>query len=358
MRKLLYLVLFNGVLLLMVYSLSSGLSGCTKTGPAGAAGKDGTDANSWCVICHSYANMDAVYAEYNTTKHAQGTTWGTEGKRHDCAACHSTEGYVETWETGQDTTLTDFPWPTPIQCDGCHYNHITLDSSKFDYALRIRDGFPLRIDSQFVSLYGTGNTCGRCHQPRLPSPMPVMNGDSITITSGHWGTHMGIAAVTVSGIGAFNFGTGYSNSAHTTSADCASCHMGPVSGTSYGGHTWKVVGDDGTQNVAACKKCHPAATSFDVDGLAKQAEIAGLIKALGDKLYAMTAGSNSTHLLTISNGAYTGDVGAFSSSNPGKVSANVACALINFQILMRDKSNGVHNYKFMKTLAQNTFNAI
>jgi len=355
MRKILYLALFNSVVLLLVYTFSATLTSCTKEGPAGSAGADGTDANSWCVVCHSYAKMDAVYAEYNTSLHGTGTSWEEEGSNKSCVACHSNQGYVETYYSGEDTMAVVNPFPESITCDGCHYNHVTLDSSNYDYALRVRDGFRLRMDSSFVTLNGIGNTCGRCHQARVPSPyLDPVNFQSTTdsIKPGNWrfGTHYGVAANIFAGKG-FNFpGTlAYENSDHCTAADCGDCHMADANGTLYGGHTWRVKAENGTENVAACIKCHTGDTSFDIGG--KQTEIAALIQELGNKLY------DTYGVLEKVDGEFTGYMFP-ENATTYKVSYTVAAAVINFQLAFRDKSNGVHNYKYTKALLRNTIDAI
>ena len=50
-------------------------------------------------------------------------------------------------------------------------------------------------------------------------------------------THNGTIAAIFAGIGGVEFGTGYSNSAHTTVASCQDCHMAPMTGKA-GGHTF------------------------------------------------------------------------------------------------------------------------
>ncbi|MCX6258374.1 MAG: hypothetical protein NTW49_10835 [Bacteroidia bacterium] len=360
MRRILYLVLANAVMLLMVYSFSASLSSCTKEGPTGANGQNGTDANSWCVMCHTTANMDAVQAEYVTSKHGIAATVA-EGNRNTCAACHSNEGFNEVWRTGWDTTAVNNAIATPIGCPTCHGGvHLNFDTTQgFDYALQFTDPFRERFDSSTISnLHGTSYLCAKCHQARLPSPFPtsLLLTDSLKPSSYRYGTHYGVMANMLSGQGPFKFpgSLPYDNDQHTSVAQCADCHMAKANGTQSGGHTWRMKNDDGSEHLDGCKKCHPSATSFDING--KQTEIAALIKQLGDKLHAITV--NGVTLLEVDNtGAYTGQIWP-STTTAVMIPNKYAAAMLNFQFAMRDKSNGVHNYKFTKALLQNTIDAI
>jgi hypothetical protein len=212
------------------------------------------------------------------------------------------------------------------------------------------------MDSSFVTLYGIGNTCGRCHQARVPNPYldPAnfqSTTDSLLPSSFRYGTHYGVAA-NIFGDGGYEFpGTmAYQNSAHCTQADCGDCHMAESSDTLYGGHTWRVKDANGNENVAACTKCHAGATSFDIEG--KQTEIAALIQELGNKIY------DTWGLLEKDNeGNFTGYIWS-SSTTKYNISYKQAACVINFQLALRDKSNGVHNYKYTKALLRNTIDAI
>jgi hypothetical protein len=124
--------------------------------------------------------------------------------------------------------------------------------------------------------------------------------------------------------------------------------MAPGTGTENGGHTWRIVSPDGTKaNLTACKKCHTDITSLDYKG--RQTEVNGLIGQLKTKLVALKLLDTVTDLAIPYNNAL---------GKGAEWSTKEAGAFFNYQLIIADRSAGVHNYKYTKALLANSLDAL
>ncbi len=345
---------FRNLLMLLAAVMFIAVS-CTKegdTGPAGAAGadgtdgtngtdgKDGVDGNAACIQCHTIDYMNAIGEQYAMSGHSAGLYVGYAGGRNNCAMCHSDEGFRETQHTGLDTTAANIPLPTHIACGTCHSFHATLDfeNDGADYAIRQNGPVELLMyrvaDPPSVVTLDFGNNsnlCLNCHQPRRVGPVDDGTGN-FTITSTHYGPHHGPQGTYLQGIGGAEIGAGYPEpgSSPHVQAGCTGCHMHEYA-SEEGGHTWKVA-------VAACQECHEDATTLDYRGA--QTEIAGLIEQLAVGLTAVGILDDEGHPV----------VGTYPLAH--------AQAFYNYAGLVDDRSNGLHNYDYIKQLAVNSIGAV
>ena len=330
---------------MMVSAACLMFTSCTKEGPAGTAGKNGTDgkdANATCTQCHNFADTLIVKIfQYDASKHASGST-ALEGTRTACAPCHTHEGFVECLTSGADTTLAPVFDAAPINCRTCHKIHTTYTNG--DFALRTTESFHPRYDkTQTIDLQGAGgsaNLCARCHQARATTPwvtLPTSDVDSLKPTSSRWGPHHGPQGLMLAGKGAFEVGpVAFDNSPHRDVAACVTCHGAAAQGNAVGGHTlWVANEAEGIDNIAGCKSaaaCHPNATTFDIDG--KQTEIAGKFAQL--RLYLATAKMLDTNSGLLKTGK--------------KYSQKQLAIFWNYLMIDADRSMGVHNYKYTRDM--------
>lgn len=371
-------VFFAGLFIaaMAIFSACEGPAGVPGTdGKDGTNGVDGADASESCRKCHNSSSvLVAKSKQLNHSLHVTGHAW-MEGTRNSCAPCHSNEGFLDVIAknppkqkyTASASALTD---PTAFGCRTCHKIHTAYDST--DYALTTVAPIDMLIDTTktlTLDLGGSSNLCAKCHQPRIIKQMDFAGAPTGTytgITSYRWGTHYGTQAAIVGGKGAFEFaGEAYTNSAHKAGASCVSCHSAAASGPS-GGHSFNVVNEEtGALNTNGCVKCHTSGVAaLNTRVASVKAEIDALILALGDKLAAY---------LEKENGVYTGYVDIYdASANPNAVYRNpntgnvafpavtnkTAAAIANFQLVIRDKSHGIHNYPYTKALLTNTIAAL
>lgn len=139
--------------------------------------------------------------------------------------------------------------------------------------------------------------------------------------------------------------------------DCVTCHMAPSIYSVVGGHSFKMDGElegSAVQNVSACANanCHLSATKFHIDG--KVTDIKGLIAQLRQILI-------DKGLLDVSRNPGDNVLAEYimlPGNKPKKFSSLEAGAVLNYLIIAKDFSNGVHNYKYTKALLVNTINAL
>jgi hypothetical protein len=345
MKNLSLLLLKSAFLLMLVVAISS----CTKEGPAGPAGPagtagvdgsdgtDGVDGNAVCLECHNLANKAEKEEQYAESGHGAGANVAYAGEgpgRTGCTGCHSEQGFVAWQYTGNleypDTNGVQSGMP--IGCVACHDFHSTFDfeNDGVDYALRASDPVALIMDdgATVLDMGGSSNLCVNCHQPRRSGPTDDGTG-TYNITSSHWGPHHGPHSTTLEGVGAYELGAGYpapGSSTHRTAASCTSCHMHEGSG-----HTWEV-------EIGACTSCHESATDFDINGV--QTDVIDMLAQLKEKF--------------IENGMWDEEADHIL---PGVYPIDHAGAYYNYAWIVDDRSNGVHNPTYVKTLLINSIAA-
>jgi formate-dependent nitrite reductase cytochrome c552 subunit len=234
--------------------------------------------------------------------------------------------------------------PLPQNCYTCHNIHQTYTEA--DWALTSQDPVTLWVSGATVDI-GKGNQCINCHQARVPSPALPVPGEAgtINLTNKRYGPHHGAQGMAYTGKGGYEIGDGYSNSLHTSlvTNSCATCHMAAVDGgRETGGHTFRVISEGGDINTAGCAQCHSDAGALRTRVDDTQTEIAGLLNQLGTRL-------NELGLLD-DDLEYAVTPQDFTSMQLG--------IIWNYQYVKEDKSLGVHNYKYIKTLLENSIAAL
>lgn len=328
-------------------------------GPAGTNGTNGKDGlgTQNCIECHgSNQVITAAIFQYNESAHANSEN--TNRNSTSCAVCHTSQGYIERIAAGTTTTKATINNPLPQNCYTCHKIHSTYTAA--DWALRYKDPVTLWVTGAKVD-YAEGNLCISCHQarPRTPAlPNPATGGDFSNTSTGYH-PHYGVSGNIFAGKNIYDVGTGYSNSVHSLliKDGCVTCHMGPAVGKALGGHTFKVVdystSTTGTLNTNGCIACHSNTTELNTKVNATRTEIKALLKELEDLLIAkglvaVPAGSTDpTNYQAIG-----------STTNPKLYKGHEMGVIWNYKSIKYDGSYGIHNYKYTKTLLQNSINAI
>ncbi len=296
------------------------LAGCE-----GEQGPAGQDAATECTSCHSDdTQIRAISAQWANSIHATGGNF--ERNSSSCSRCHTSEGFVAYWETGDGGTPEN---PSAIGCFTCHQPH-----TNYNFDLRYSDAV---VFDEGGATYdkGMSNLCAKCHQSRVVSPAIPTTG-TIDLTSKRWGPHHGPQSNLLSGNGPYEFAgesytTDHVHYFSTSSEGCVTCHMATPFGAQAGGHTWKMSYDyhgSDVNNIAGCETsgCHVNFVDFAYRGI--QDSVVVLIEAL------------RTILLT-ANILDTADVNY--AQVPNTLTVNEAGALYNFQFFREDRSNGIHN---------------
>jgi hypothetical protein len=341
------------MLLTIIMMIGMVLASCTKEGPAGLPGKDGKDGKdgedgingldgtATCAVCHDNSQVNfAITRHWEMSQHAMGNTYLRNTAA--CAGCHTSQGFREIIMTGAANTEGTISNPNPPNCYTCHKIH--EDYTIADWDLTTTTPVTLRISGDVVD-HGKGNLCATCHQPRLPSPMPVVGGPDITFASAQvamrWGPHYGTEGAIAAGKGGYEIGTGYTNSAHVNAVanSCVTCHVVDNFNEQAGGHMFNLsYGDPENPSVltTGCVSCHSNPETLQTLMSTVKTQLDDLMAELKGKLV---------------------DIGIINPSNtpqPGTWTADQAGALLNYRLIYYDGSNGVHNFPYAKKLLENS----
>ena len=310
------------------------VSACTKEGPQGPPGEDG---NATCGTCHD--NSETVETKIGQWENSFHATSGLQFEnRTTCAPCHTSQGFKEALALDSSATAAAIQDPANINCYTCHLIHDTYTTD--DWALRVTEPSPFWLTGETADL-GAANLCIKCHQERTSYAIPdVTNPSGIyTVTSTRFGPHYGVQGTSVSGIGFYEVGTGYMNSAHSGIENaCINCHMASAVGYATGGHTWKMDDEEEGFNYNGCTECHTAEEAATLRE-ELEIEITDLMTQLGTKLAAA--------------GIYNPN-GTSGYAVKGDYTNTVAGAYWNFMCVYSDGSTGVHNPKYIVKLLENS----
>lgn len=349
-------------------------------GPAGPMGKDPTET---CAQCHNRQVVDAKINEFEHSEHFLGTAF-EEGSRTACAPCHTTKGFhfVTENNTPANAYVVDAATaslPGRLECATCH--------SKIHTTFTFDDFFPLTWTEpvDMVMWAGakklefeeeTSQLCAKCHQPRavtgtggvinyaalVSSPATTFNMAAINYRVGvHYGTEGAMNA----GEGGIEFGTTYDRDhPHGTEASCATCHMAEPEAVT-GGHSF-IPGFKGC-NTTGCHS-NMSATNAGYTGLVAQFNTA--INALATELNDIGGATPILQRDPVDN-EYHGYLDVYdANANPtaawGRpdgpafptLTNEQFGAFLNFQLLIRDGSHGIHNPDYMMDLLNNTIEAL
>ena len=186
------------------------------------------------------------------------------------------------------------------------------------------------MDPVTVDFADPSNLCANCHQPRTAAPIDDGAGNA-KVTSTHYGPHHGPQTTILKGVGGYEMdGFDYPNETpHTKGATCVTCHMNESN------HMFN-------PSLAACNasECHNGEITT-LDENSRQVSVANQLITLRD--YLETAGLLEEDTAT---GEFHPVVGTYPVDQTG--------ALYNYETLVDDRSMGVHNFKYVEALLQNS----
>lgn len=315
--------------LLLIFVLGVGLligAGCERKITNEGSGDEFGSAD--CFTCHGDEGLLlAAKGEWQNSVHASGNNVDyTNRSGTDCTACHDHQGFLDITENGEVDPPYDMV--SAIHCFTCHAPH-----ERGDLTLRVDDAYTLADGTVFD--HGAANLCANCHHSRTDASA-ITDGQ---ITSRYWGPHHGPQADLLTGTGGYEYsGVTYETSPHASAVEdgCIGCHMGnPRTHIGYkiGGHSFNMMdeesGDD-LSGICANESCHPSAEDFDYDNA--QTIVDSLLDSLGVMLLAEGLIDGTDHPVT------------------DTLDGDVAGAVYNFVLVHEDRSEGIHNFKYIKGL--------
>jgi hypothetical protein len=331
-----------------------GCENCHGPGSEHAAGGDtlkisvSYDAKT-CGQCHDEPWRHNKFAQWENSKHSE-AIWSSSFAQNNngtnnlgnCIRCHDGRGYINfTKGVGTSTNGMIQSQQKMISCQTCHDPHGNTNYASLRN--RPNNSDTLAEGSHYNEL-NWGKVCMDCHKARSSNLVTV----ATKVTNERWGPHHSTQGDVLLGKNLATFGgVPYISGSHKTVVDngCVGCHMAPTTDTGtvnrdkVGGHTFGIKNDaTGFENVAnACGSCHPGKTELDqfmapedYDGSGTiqdwQSEIKGLIRNLRISLPPVGVDSVSWQLIAADS-----------------FNVNLRKAYWNYQMIVNDGSNGMHN---------------
>ncbi len=346
------------LLKIATFLVSAGLIMASCEGPMGPQGEDGPQGDKGdpgttlgCADCHNNSSpMAAFSAQWQESTHALGGN-APYANRAGCVQCHTSQGFLEYVAEGSTAALSVPLHPMQINCATCHEIHQTY--SEDDWALTKPGAQTLEVKYAGANVIwdkGTSNQCVFCHQSRDVTPAPVANGADFAIASSRIGPHHGPNANLILGKTPFELpGTTHpTTNPHSTAGGCVTCHMSTPYGYQAGGHNMSLTYDShGTETrlVTGCTPCHELGaspyTAFNNKITATQTEVQELLDDLEAQLVAAGVYNPTTEL-----------------AKTGTFKANAVLAYLNYNTVKEDRSLGIHNPGYIKTLLNNSISSM
>ncbi|SYZ73033.1 conserved exported hypothetical protein [Candidatus Zixiibacteriota bacterium] len=293
-----------------------------------------------CFTCHGDSDSRLIQAEgeYANSVHASGTTVDY-ANRAGCGRCHSDNGFLDYLATGSDDAPYDHP--AAIHCFTCHAPHTSGN-------LNLRTTAAVTLANGVSFDHGEGNLCANCHQARMGAN--AIASDDYQITSNRWGPHHSMQADILNGTNCYEIeGYTYNKSPHATQVTnaCIGCHMANPQvhdGYMVGGHSWNMVDEEsGSDLSSVCTTCHTTAESFDYDSI--QTDVVAMMDTLRTQLI-------DFGVLTFTQGSYLPNVP--SGDTLTIADKNVAGCLFDYLMIEGDRSEGVHNPAYVRSVLGNS----
>jgi hypothetical protein len=311
--------------------------------------ENGTTEYDNCFVCHgdNDALLVSAQQEWENSVHGSGANvdYTNRGGFYDCTKCHSHQGFLDLITTGEINA--PYENVAAIHCFTCHAPHTTGTLS-----LRVDDPYELENGVEFD--HDEANLCVNCHHSRFDVREIV---DGWEQGSTRFGPHHGPQGDLIEGTGGYEMdGYTYNQSNHKEAVEgaCVGCHMSnPEEHEGYriGGHSWNMKDPESGYNLyVTCMECHadaevtedfnfPADADYDYDGDTEgyQTEVEGLLDSLA--------------VLLVAEGA----LDTLHRPVPQVFDdADLAGAMHNFGIVEEDRSYGVHNFRYIVSLLQNS----
>jgi len=294
-----------------------------------------------CFDCHTDQNTFLVAAEkqWSNSWHASGRT--LHEKERDCKDCHTSEGFVARAAGTPLPTSMEIENPTVIHCFTCHAPHTNGD-------LRLRWTAPYTLMDGTVANLNAANICASCHHSRT---------DVTTLTAptyglyNRWGPHHGPQADLLMRANGYEY-AGYTYQDLTfhrntpmsdgTNDGCLKCHFKTELNAVVGGHSFNMEADlfgEEVRNFGGCDNsaCHDGDME-DLDSF-NYNTVQDSVETMLATLRALLVNAG---LLTDATGLPVG-----TSSNRFYTSSDSMGAVWNFLIAEEDRSEGVHNSKYI-----------
>jgi predicted CXXCH cytochrome family protein len=314
-----------------------------------------------CNQCHDSPTHHNIGGNFNASNHATLKVSSAEASNNGCWPCHNGSAFaVDSWrhnwgvKPSKADTLAVDPTFKSISCASCHNPHSTANPNQLRY---------VSVDSLYngykITTGGKGQLCMNCHRARSSVAKSVTTKAPKYGWAGRFGGHHSVQADLLYGQNGYNYSGADtvvgSPSVHSlvTSDACVTCHMQSRNGQPN--HEFSMDSAGVKDFAGVCTQCHSGVTtSFDqkmanadYDGNGKiepfVTEVAGLMTQLKAKLPQDSFGnviSSAGDSMKIYN-------------RPDLVQG-----IYNYNFILEDRSNGIHNPTYTIALLKASIHAI
>jgi hypothetical protein len=289
--------------------------------------------------------LQQAKGEWQNSVHASGISVDyTNRAGATCTGCHDHQGFLDILTAGQ--LHAPYSPVSAIHCFTCHAPHTSG-------SLALRTEAPYTLANGVTFDHGAGNLCVNCHHATMSA---ASIGDTTIIASARaFSPHHGTQSDLLQGTNGYEYDEyEYETSPHATVVDdaCVGCHMANVQthdGYKIGGHSFNMIDEESGSDLSAycAAECHPEAEDYNYEGA--QTEIEDLLIDLRGRL-------EDLGVLTFTQGSWLPNV---PTGDTLKIyDKGLTGALYNFLLIEDDRSEGIHNYDYIKGLLESSINYV
>jgi hypothetical protein len=120
--KLLFAAFISCLIIIGAQSCKGDQGDIGPAGPAGPEGPIGQEGTDQCMMCHNNSQViSEKLFQWGNSVHATGGH--SERSQASCAACHTSQGYLDRLASGEMAASMDISNPLPPNCYSCHQIH-------------------------------------------------------------------------------------------------------------------------------------------------------------------------------------------------------------------------------------------
>jgi hypothetical protein len=311
-----------------------------------------------CNQCHDSPTHHNIGGNFNASNHATLKVTSAEASNSCAWPCHNGSAFVDdTWRHAwsqkplRTDTLAVDPKFVSISCASCHDPHSTANPNQLRY---------VTVDSLYngykVTTGGKGQLCMNCHRARGKVASSVTSVAPKYGYNGRFGGHHSVQADMLFGQNGYNYGKVLDTSSihlKVTLNTCVTCHMQDRNGQPNHGFSMDSAGVK--DFVGICNECHSEVkSSFDQKMASKDYDGNGKIESFATEYNNLLA----KLIAKLPHDATGAVISAATDSTKILNRPDLVQGIWNYNLLIEDRSNGVHNPAYAIALLQASIAAI
>jgi predicted CXXCH cytochrome family protein len=311
-----------------------------------------------CNQCHDSPTHHNIGTNFNASAHATLLVSSAEASNKGCWPCHNGSAFVDdAWRHNwskkptQADTLAGDPTFKSISCASCHDPHSAANPNQIRY---------MNVDSLYngykITAGGKGQLCMNCHRARSSVKVSVTSVAPKYGYNGRFGGHHSVQADFLFGQNGYNYGKILDTASihlKVTLNACVTCHMQGRNGQPNHGFSMDSAGVK--DFVGICNECHSEVTSsFDQKMASQDYDGNGKIESFATEYNGLLA----KLIAKLPHDATGAVISAATDSTKILNRPDLVQGIWNYNLLVEDRSNGVHNPAYAIALLKASIAAI